>query len=102
MTPVDWQPAAGIARDGDVTPGPVKELFSSPKRCQPGDVLNGTMKSSITRSITLVSPFRVGRGPRAGRVRTFHGHSGGSIHSTTSRVAWPWPMILPSRSTLYL
>src|SRR5260370_42482696 len=64
-------------------------------------LLEGTVTSSMRRKVTATSPFRVGRGPRAGKVSTFQGHNGGNIHSTVSRVAWPWPITLPSRSTLY-
>src|ERR1700723_2709393 len=49
--------------------------------------LCGRTMSSIKRSCRGSSPFNVGLGPRNGRLITFHGHSGGSIHSTTSRVA---------------
>jgi hypothetical protein len=59
----------------------------------------GMVTSSIRRKVTATSPFKAGRGPRAGKVSTFQGQSGGNIHSTVSRVAWPWPMIFPSRLT---
>src|SRR6266403_5280950 len=64
------------------------------------DMFRGTTMSSIKRSCIGSSPFRAGRGPRAGRVNTFQGHSGGIIHSTTSRVACPLPLISPCLSTL--
>src|SRR5215472_17035863 len=44
----------------------------------------GTSTSSSKRRVTAVSPFRVGRGPRAGNDTTFHGHSGGIDHSMAS------------------
>src|SRR5215831_20779146 len=72
---------------------------SRPKRCHWAE--SGTITSSIKRSVTLVSPLSLGRGPRFASVSIFHGHSGGSIHSTMSRLAWPLPMIFPSLSTLY-
>ncbi len=49
--------------------------------------------SSIKRMVIVSSPFSVGRGPRTGSVTTFHGHSGGIIHSTTSRFACPLPLL---------
>src|SRR5262249_61664831 len=61
----------------------------------------GTATSSIRRSVTCVSPFRVGRGPRAGSDTSFHGHTGGINHSMASRLGCPWPMIFPSRFTRY-
>src|SRR5260370_36117984 len=64
-------------------------------------LLEGTVTSSMRRKVTATSPFRVGRGPRAGKVSTFQGHNGGNIHSTVARGGWPWPIPLPSRSTLY-
>src|SRR6266478_188217 len=64
------------------------------------DMFRGTTMSSIKRSCIGSSPFRAGRGPRAGSVNTFQGHSGGIIHSTTSRVACPLPLMSPCLSTL--
>src|SRR5579862_186527 len=74
----------------------------SPKRCQPGvgAAVPGTTMSSINLRVTCSSPFIVGRGPRAGSIMTFHGHNGGSIHSATSRLAWPLPTTSPALSTL--
>ena len=48
--------------------------------------LRGNTMSSINRSSSGSSPFNVGLGPRNGKLTTFQGHSGGNIHSTTSRV----------------
>jgi len=42
--------------------------------------------SSINRIVSVSSPFNVGRGPRAGSINTFHGHSGG-IHPLQLRGA---------------
>jgi hypothetical protein len=47
---------------------------------------SSTSRSSMRRSEILVSPFNAGYGPRAGKVKTLIGHSGGSIHSTASRL----------------
>src|SRR5258708_35745825 len=64
------------------------------------DMFRGTTMSSIKRSCIGSSPFRAGRGPRAARVNPFQGHSGGILHSTTSRGACPLPLMCPCLSTL--
>src|SRR5258708_33729761 len=62
------------------------------------DMFRGTTMASIKRSCIGSSPFRAGRGPRAGRVNTFQGHSGRNIHSSTARAAGPLPLYSPALS----
>src|SRR6202790_493891 len=64
-------------------------------------ILCGITMSSINRNSSGSSPFNTGRGPRNGKLTTFHGHSGGIIHSTTYRFGWPFPSMSPALSTLY-
>src|SRR5258708_33423540 len=69
-----------------------------PKKCQPRpkvDAVCGTCTSSMSRKLCTVSPLSLGRGPRAGSMMTFHGPSGGGIHSPSSRLAWPFPPSFP-------
>ena len=49
-----------------------------------------------------VSPTRVGRGPRAERVKSFIGQRMGMVQKNVSRLGWPRPRILPSASILKL
>ncbi len=61
----------------------------------------GTDISSRSFSRMRVSPLRVGRGPRIGRVINFSGQRMGIAHSMASRCAWPLPRILPEASTVW-
>ena len=63
-------------------------------------IVTGMFASSISRKVMRTSPLSVGCGPRAGSVSTFTGHRMGMAQPTASRLAWPRPWILPSRSTL--
>src|SRR5258708_35326230 len=50
-----------------------------PKKCQPRpkvDAVCGTCTSPMRRRLSTVSPLSVGRGPRAGRMITFHRRRG--------------------------